>query len=118
MRVVPVEHQQAVLPDMGQQLALGLEDILPAAQTLDVGVADVGDDPHLGLDDAAQIVDLPEVVHAHLHHGHLVALVQPQQGQGQADVIVEVPLGLEHLIFDAQNGGQHILGGGLAHAIR
>ena len=36
--VVPVEHQQTVLLDVGQQLALGLEDVLPAAQPLDVGV--------------------------------------------------------------------------------
>ena len=38
-----------------------LEDVLPAAQLLNVGIADVGDDPHLGPDDVPQVVDLPNL---------------------------------------------------------
>ena len=101
---------------MGQQLALGPENILPAAQTLDVGVANIRDDPHIGLDDTGQIVDLAKFVHPHLQHRDLMAGVQLQQGQRQTYVVIVVALRLEHLVSDAQNGGQHILGGGLAHA--
>ena len=40
---------------------------------------------------------------------------QIQQRQRRADVVVEISLGLEHPEFGAQNGGHHLLGGGLAH---
>ena len=114
--VIPVEHQQSVFLNVGQQLALGLEDVLPAAQPLDVGIADVGDDPNVGPDDVGQIVDLAGAVHAHLQHTHLHGAVQAQDGQGQADVVVKVPLGLQHPEPGAQHGGDHVLGRGLAHA--
>ena len=90
--VISVEHHQAVLlADVGQQLALGLEDVLPAAQLFDVGVTDVGDDSHLGSHDIAEVVDLPRLIHAHLQHAHLVGVVQTQQGQGQANVVIKLP---------------------------
>ena len=116
--IIPVEHHQPAGPDVGQQLALGPEDVLPAAQALDVGVPDVGDDSHVRLDDLPQVVDLPRAVHPHLQHADLTAPVQPQQGQGQADVVVVIALGLEHPVPGAQHGGDHVLGGGLAHAAR
>ena len=117
--VVPVEDQQAVfLADVGQQLTLGPEDVLPAAQPLDVGVADVGDDPHLRADDVTQVIDLPKPVHPHLHHADLNAAVQPEQGQGQAHVVVEVPFRLEDLVLHGQDRGDHVLGCGLAHTAR
>ena len=114
--IIPVEHQQKAETDVGQQLALGPEDVLPAAQALDVGVPDVGDDSHVRLDDLPQLVDLPRAVHPHLQHADHTAPVQPQQGQGQADVVVVIALGLEHPVPGAQHGGDHVLGGGLAHA--
>ena len=116
--VVSVEDQDPVPLHMGQQLTLGLKDILPAAQSLDMGVTDVGDNPHVRLHNAGQVVDLPEFVHAHLQHTHLVAGIQLQYRKRQADVVIVIPLGLEHLIFHAQHGGQHILGGGFAPAAR
>ena len=58
---------------MRQQLTLGLQDILPTAQPLNVGVADVGNNPQVGLNDPGQVVDLTKVVHSHLQHGDLVA---------------------------------------------
>ena len=81
-----------------------------------MGVADVGDHAHVGPDDVGQIVDLARAVHAHLQHAHLHGAVQAQDGQGQTDVVVEVPLGLQHPEPGAQHGGDHVLGRGLAHA--
>ncbi len=42
--VIPVKDRQSLRLQVLKNLALGLEDPLPAAQMLDVGVTDVGDD--------------------------------------------------------------------------
>ncbi len=72
--------------------------------------------PTSGRTMADRYLDLAGVVHAHLQHGDLVALVQPEQGGAGADVRVEVALGLEDLVVLPQDGGHHVLGGGLTHA--
>ena len=88
--IVSVQNQQAVLFDIGQQLALGLKNIFPAAQPLDMGVSDVGDHAHVGPDDVGQVIDFTQLVHAHLHHAQVIAPVQAQQGQRQPHIIIEV----------------------------
>ena len=114
--IVAVEDQQTVGLNVGQHLALGFEDILPAAQTLNVGIADVGDDTYVGLDGSGQIVDLAKAVHAHLQHAHGVLIGQTQDGQGHAQIVVEVALGFQDVILLSQHAGDHVLGSGLAHA--
>ena len=47
--VVPVEDDGAAGAEVLQDLGLGLEDALPAAEKLNVGVADIGDDGDVGL---------------------------------------------------------------------
>ncbi len=113
--VVPVEDGQPLRLQMGENFALGLKDVLPAAQILNVGVPDVGNEGHVRLHQPAQIVDLPCVVHPQLHHAHLMAPLQLEQGEGHADVVVEVPLRFVDAEFCPQHGGYHVLGGGLAH---
>ena len=92
--VVSVEDGQAALFQVRENLTLRLQDTLSAAQKLDVGVANVGDDRHIGAHHGAQIFDLPEVVHARLYDSSLVLIAQAQQGQGRADVVVEILRGL------------------------
>ena len=114
--VVPVEHRQALRLQIFKDLALGLQDTLPAAQVLDVGVADVGDDGDVRPHHLPQVADLPEVVHAGLDHRRLVLRPQAQQGQRGADIVVEVLRRLQHPELRPQHGGDHVLCGGLAHA--
>lgn len=83
-----------------------------------MGIPDVGDNGHVGLHDAAEILDLPEVIHAHLDHADLVVAVEPQKGEGQPNLIIEISLRLEDLEPLPQYRGHHILGRGLAHAAR
>ena len=47
--IIPVEDGQSLPLQVGEDLALGLEDIFPAAQVLNVGVPDVGDQGHVRL---------------------------------------------------------------------
>ena len=81
-----------------------------------MGIADVGDHRHVRRGQVHQVGDLSKVVHPHLQHADLVLAVQAEEGEGKAQLVVEVPLGFQHLVLLAQDGGHHVLGGGLAHA--
>lgn len=91
--VVAVEDGGAAGLHVGENLALGLENALPAAQILNMAVAHVGDEGHVRLHDLAEVFDLPGVIHAHFQHAQLTGAVQPQQRQRKADVVIEVAVG-------------------------
>ena len=100
---------------MVENLALGPQGPLTgAAQVFNVGVADVSDHGDGGLHQAAHIADLAEVVHARFDHRRLMAGLQPQQGLGRADVVVEIGLGFQGAEMPGQHRGDHLLGGGLS----
>ena len=54
------------------------------------------------------------MVHARFDHRRLMAGLQPQQGLGRADVIVEIGLGFQGPEMPGQHRGDHLLGGGLS----
>ena len=58
------------------------------------------------------------MVHAQLNHSYFVARAQPQQGQGHANVVVEITLRGQHGIghMRAKDGGDHLRHRGLAVA--
>ena len=114
--VVSVQNQQTVFLYMGQQLALGLENVLPATQTFNMGIANIGNDAHIRLSQAGQIIDLSRLIHSHLQNADLCGGVQTENGHGHSNVVVEVALGFKDLILGRQHRRDHILGGSLAYA--
>ena len=114
-KVVPVENGQTCRVHGLENLAFGLQDALAAAQVLNVGIADVGNHRHVRRGQVHQVGDLSKVVHPHLQHTDLVLAAQAEEGEGKAQLVVEVPLGFQHLVLLAQDGGHHVFGGGLAH---
>lgn len=68
--------------------------------------------------DLGQRPDLSERAHAHFENGRLVPRLDPEQGEGQAEVIVVVSLGLEHLEFLGEQGGGEFLGHRFTDAAR
>ena len=94
--VVPVQDGQPAGAQVLKDLALGLQDALAAAQIFDVGVADIGDHGDIRPHHLAQIPDLPKVVHACLDHRRLMLRRQAQEGQGRADVVVEILRRFQH----------------------
>ena len=48
---------------------------------------------------------------AHLDDGNLMVLRQTEQGLGHADIIVEVALCIEHIVFLGEHGSHKLLGG-------
>ena len=83
-----------------------------------MGVSDICDHRHIGLRDADQIIDLAEVVHAHLKHRDLVLCSETKYRHRKAEVIVKVSCGLKGAEFGREDRGNHILGSSLAYASR
>ena len=82
---------------------------------LTLGVVDQG---HRGLSQLGQVGDFAGVVHAQLDHGHAVVGTQIEQGQGHANVVVQVALGGQGVVprMGTQDGRDHLGHGGLAVA--
>ena len=58
------------------------------------------------------------MVGPHFHHSHLVFTGEPEQRLGHPDVVVEVALRVEHVVFFGQHGGNEFFGGGLSVGAR
>ena len=80
-----------------------------------MGAAGVGDSRDLGAGNGRQVGNLPRMVGAHLQD-QIILVARLQQGQGQAEVVVQIAPRRPHPARLAQDGGEHLLGGGLAVA--
>ena len=78
--------------------------------------ADAGDDADQGPGERRQASDLAGPLHPHLEDGHLVLRPEPEQGEREARLGVQVARRLEHAVADGEDRGDHLLGGGLAVA--
>ena len=81
-----------------------------------MGNADIGNDPDAGPGRPGQDGDFPRMGHPHFNDGVFVAGIQPEQGFGKPDVIIQIPQGFEGFPLHLQHRADHILGGGFAHA--
>ena len=77
---------------------------------------DVGDHTGIRPRDLGQSVHLSEITDPHFQHCHLMFIPQVEHRKRQAQLIIEIPLGLQHLIFLRKYRGDHFLGAGLSHA--
>ena len=66
--------------------------------------------------DTGKLRHLPEAGDPHLDYGDLMLRLDARDGHRHADLVVEIPLGLEHAVARAEHGGDHLLCGGLADA--
>ena len=111
---VPVRARAHALDDLG----LGAGDVLARAEQADVARADVGDDGDVRAGAGGQARELALVVHAHLGHDDLVGRLGAEDGQRQADQVVEVAGGSVGAVARGEALGQHILSRGLTHRAR
>ena len=115
MLIVAVDEDGQVAADQEVvQLALGLADAFEGAKALQMGTSYVGDEAAGGLGGLHKRLDVARVGGPHLHDGNVVLLVQPEQGLGHADVVIEISLGGHHVVLGAEHGGNEFLGGRLA----
>ena len=79
-----------------------------------MGSAYVGDQTAGGLCRLCECLDVARMAGAHLDDGDLVLLRQAEEGLGHAYVVVEVALGVEHIVFLREHSCYEFLGGRLA----
>ena len=87
-----------------------------AGKKFDVRGPDAADDANLGRGHPGQGCDFARVIHAHLDHAKFVSVIEPNERQRHADVIVEIALGRLGAELGAQHRGDQFLGAGLAAA--
>ncbi len=114
--VVGIEDGDAVRRERGDQVGLLVGDGVAGAEVLDVGGAGGGDDGDVGRGDPGQGGDLAPVVHPHLDDGVFGIADDLEEGERDADVVVQVALGGDGAEFLAQHRGDHLLGAGLPAA--
>ena len=111
--VVGIEEDRSVAQKV-VEFALGFHHAFERAEALQVGTTDVGNESAGGFDGLYERLDVARVAGTHLDDGYLVLLGQAEQCLGHTHVVVEVTLGVEHVVLLAQNGGDEFLGGRLA----
>ena len=124
MHIVGIDHRHTLAAEPLVDRALLLRDLLHAAHALQVRALRVIDDRHRRLGQSSEIGDFARMVHAHLDHRGAVKVAQLEQGQRQADVVVQIAARGQHrLLAEAvptrlrtQDGGAHLLDRGLAVA--
>ena len=98
------------------QLALGRRDAFDGIESFHVSVADVRDYADVRAGDFGQPADFARVVHGHFEHGYAGVRWHAQDGERQADVVVEISDGLCYRHVDGQHGRDDVLGGGFSGA--
>ena len=91
-----------------------MDDPFERAEAQEVRLPYVGDDAKIGLCNVHQFLDVARMAGSHLYHTHLVLLLQPQQGKGHADGIVQIALRIENVEFLAKHGSNELFGCGFA----
>ena len=98
------------------ELGLGGGDVGDRADKLQVDGSDIRDHAHVRQGDARELADLPVTAHRHLHDDDLGALVHLQEGEGNADLVVEIGPRGHGARQRLKQRGQNVLGRGLAGA--
>ncbi len=70
--------------------------------------------PTSGPIEPGEQIDLPQRAHPHFHDRGRMVRIELQERERHADMVVQVPLVLEHRTFLLQDAGEHLLGRGLA----
>ena len=96
------------------KFALCADDALERSESLQVGASHVGDNGIIRLYNVNESLDVAGVRSSHLHYGNVVLGTQTQQCLGHADVVIEVALCEEHVVFLAENSRSKFLCGGLS----
>ena len=113
-RIISVDDGESRLGESLDQFPLPQQDVFERAKGFDVGGPNAGEHPDLGLGQPTEMGDVTPPGGSQFEHGEVVRRGQFQQGQGQADFVVEVPAVLPARVTGGQHRVQQFAGGGLA----
>ena len=116
MFVVGIDEDKPVLTGTEEiiEFTFSLDDALERAKALQMGTTYVGDEATGRLSRFHQRLDVTRVTGSHLNDCNLVLLRQTEQCLGHTHVVVEVALGVKHIVFLGKHGSDQFLRGGLA----
>ena len=112
-RIVRVRDEDAGLGEALVQLGLRVGDRLHRAEPLEVGRRGERHDADVRLRDRREPRDLAGVAHAHLDDRGAVLRPEAEERQRDADLVVEVALGLQDGAARREDRGDHLARGGL-----
>ncbi len=112
-RVVGIRHRHSAVAQRVEQLALRLCDSAQRADALEVHGTDVGDHRHVGVRPLREPGDLAQMVHPALDGRVAVLLAEAQESERDADLVVQVSIGLERRACRREHLGDQLLGAGL-----
>ncbi|BBE22460.1 hypothetical protein MN0502_13430 [Arthrobacter sp. MN05-02] len=92
-----------------EQLALGLRDVLDAAELAGMGRADAEHDAEVRLHERREVRDVPGLRGAHLDHEVARVPVRLEHGQGDADLSVVGPAGRDGGAVGREDAGEEVL---------
>ena len=110
------QHGVSVGRQRGQQLGLGPRDVVAAAETGQMGIANRRDHADLGPAEGGQGGNLARTIGPQLQHGIVVLRLHRRHAQGDAEVVVEVARAGRARQPRLQHRVDHLPRGGLAHA--
>ena len=114
--VIGIEYGDAIAPERCEQLAFSARGPFETAEALEMLGTRVGDETDGGQSDAGKFGHIARMIGAHLNHRMPMALLQFEQRQRHADVIVEITARSQCRTTLRENGGEHFFGAGLAVA--
>src|SRR5690554_2583951 len=91
--VVIIKYYGTAFMEVLKELRFSFPDIVPAAQFLDVGYSYVCKNCCLRWSNGSQTANFSESAHSHLQNCNLMMRLQPEEGKGQSDFIVQIALG-------------------------
>ena len=103
------EHKSSIVAEIVIEFPLCLDDAFERAESLQVRTPYICYYSAVGLHDVHERLDVARMACTHLHHGNFVLRLEAQQCLGHTDVIVEVALRVEHVVFLLQHCGEEFL---------
>ena len=94
-RIVSICHRDAILRKGGVEVALLSCDLLATTEELDVRAADVRYECHVRASDRRETGDLAAMVHSELDDSTFVDGFAAQEGEREAEFVVQIALGLQ-----------------------
>ena len=117
-RIIPVDKQNPLRIHAVLDVQLLPQNVLLGTQLLDVGDADIGHHRAVHTGHPGNLFHLPRLAHPQLDHGDLCLRRDGAHGDGHAHLAVGVARGPVDRVARAEGRGDHLPGGGLAHAAR